>query len=50
MPDIYKIPAEGGEEIRLTDAPGLNDGPEFSPDGQFIYFNSTRAAKCSYGA
>ncbi|HEX4350828.1 MAG TPA: biopolymer transporter TolR, partial [Verrucomicrobiae bacterium] len=28
--DIYKIPAEGGTEIRLTDAPGLNDGPEFS--------------------
>lgn len=43
--DIYKIPAGGGEEIRLTDAPGLNDGPEFSPDGQFIYFNSSRTGK-----
>jgi Tol biopolymer transport system component len=40
--DIYKISADGGEEIRLTDAPGLSDGPEFSPDGQWIYFNSTR--------
>jgi len=36
--DIYKIPSAGGEEIRLTDAPGLNDGPEFTPDGKFIYF------------
>ncbi|HEY5551562.1 MAG TPA: biopolymer transporter TolR [Opitutaceae bacterium] len=41
--DIYKIPAEGGEEIRLTDSTGLNDGPEFSPDGKYIYFNSTRS-------
>jgi Tol biopolymer transport system component len=43
--DIYKIPAGGGEEIRLTDAPGLDDGPEFSPDGKFIYFNSSRTGK-----
>lgn len=43
--DIYKIPAGGGDEIRLTDAPGLNDGPEFSPDGKFIYFNSSRTGK-----
>jgi TolB protein len=43
--DIYKIPSEGGEEIRLTDSPGLNDGPEFTPDGRFIYFNSSRTGK-----
>jgi Tol biopolymer transport system component len=43
--DIYKIPSAGGDEIRLTDAPGLNDGPEYSPDGQFIYFNSSRTGK-----
>lgn len=41
--DIYKISTDGGEEIRLTDAPGLSDGPEFSPDGKWIYFNSTRS-------
>ncbi|MFZ5495637.1 MAG: TolB family protein [Verrucomicrobiota bacterium] len=41
--DIYKIPAEGGEEVRLTSAPGLSDGPEFTPDGRWIYFNSTRS-------
>jgi TolB protein len=44
--DIYKIPSDGsGEEIRLTDSPGLNDGPEFTPDGKYIYFNSTRSGK-----
>lgn len=41
--DIYKISVDGGEEVRLTDAPGLSDGPEYSPDGQWIYFNSTRS-------
>lgn len=41
--DIYKVPANGGEEVRLTTAPGLDDGPEYSPDGKFIYFNSTRS-------
>ena len=40
--DIYKIPIEGGDEVRLTDAPGLDDGPEYSPDGRYIYFNSSR--------
>jgi Tol biopolymer transport system component len=41
--DIYKISADGGEEVRLTDSAGLSDGPEFSPDGNYIYFNSTRS-------
>jgi len=40
--DIYAIPVTGGDEIRLTVAPGLDDGPEFSPDGAYIYFNSER--------
>jgi Tol biopolymer transport system component len=40
--DVYKIPALGGDEIRLTTAEGLDDGPEYSPDGKYIYFNSTR--------
>jgi hypothetical protein len=40
--DIYAIPAEGGEEKRLTTAKGLDDGPEYSPDGKYIYFNSER--------
>ncbi|MBI4663985.1 MAG: TolB family protein [Verrucomicrobia bacterium] len=41
--DIYRIPAEGGEEVRLTDFKGLDDGPEYTPDGKYIYFNSTRS-------
>ncbi len=40
--DIYKISRLTGEEIRLTDAPGLDDGSEYSPDGKYIYFNSSR--------
>lgn len=40
--DVYTIPSEGGEETRLTNAEGLDDGPEFSPDGNYIWFNSVR--------
>jgi Tol biopolymer transport system component len=43
--DVYKIPAEGGQEIRLTNTPGLDDGPEFTPDGAYIYFNSSRTGR-----
>jgi TolB protein len=41
--DIYKVPATGGPEIRLTTTKGLDDGSEYSPDGKYIYFNSTRS-------
>jgi Tol biopolymer transport system component len=42
--DIYKTSSAGGAtETRLTDAPGLNDGPEYTPDGKYIYFNSSRS-------
>lgn len=40
--DIYTIPAEGGVETRLTDAPGLDDGPEYDSAGEYIWFNSVR--------
>ena len=40
--DIYTMPTAGGEETRLTTAPGLDDGPDYSPDGKYIYFNSER--------
>ena len=40
--NIYKKPIKGGEEIQLTHlAKGLADGPEYSPDGKYIYYNST---------
>jgi len=40
--DIYTISSEGGVETRLTDAPGLNDGPEYDSKGEYIWFNSVR--------
>jgi Tol biopolymer transport system component len=43
--DIYTIPAGGGAETRLTDAKGLDDGPDYSPDGKWIYFNSDRTGR-----
>ena len=43
--DIYGIPVAGGQETRLTDAEGLDDGPEYTPDGTFIYFNSNRTGR-----
>ena len=43
--DIYKIPVTGGDEIRLTSAPGLDDGPEYTPDGAYVYFNSSRSGR-----
>jgi Tol biopolymer transport system component len=43
--DVYTIPADGGEEQRLTTAAGLDDGPDYSPDGKFIYFNSERTGR-----
>jgi TolB protein len=41
--DIYTIPVEGGVEKQLTNEPGLDDGPEYSPDGRHIWFNSVRS-------
>lgn len=41
--DIYKIAVDGGDEVRLTTLGGRSDGPEFSPDGKYIYYNSTRS-------
>ncbi|MDR0541840.1 MAG: transporter [Dysgonamonadaceae bacterium] len=41
--DVYTIPADGGLETRLTTAEGLDDGPEFSPCGKYIWFNSVRS-------
>lgn len=42
--NIFTIPAAGGPDTRLTDLPAPHDGPEYSPDGKWIYFNSERAS------
>ncbi len=41
--DIFRIPSNGGDEVRLTTTKGVDDGPEFSRDGASIYFNSERS-------
>lgn len=38
--DVYAISVSGGEERRLSTCPGLDDGPDYAPDGGFIYYNS----------
>ena len=43
--DLYRMPAAGGAETRLTADPRHDDGPDYSPDGKWIYFNSSRSGK-----
>lgn len=40
--DIYVINADGSDEQRLTDSPGIDDDAAFSPDGTKIAFTSDR--------
>jgi Tol biopolymer transport system component len=38
--NIYRKPINGGAEVQLTQyKTGLADGPEYSPDGKYIYYN-----------
>ena len=41
--DIYTCDLDGKTETRLTDGEGHNDGPDYTPDGHWIWFNSTRS-------
>jgi Tol biopolymer transport system component len=41
--DIYTRDLAGGPERVLIHSAGVNDGPEYSPDGRWLYFNSTRS-------
>jgi hypothetical protein len=43
--NLYTIPAMGGADTRLTNTATPDDGPEYSPDGKWIYFNSELNAK-----
>jgi len=40
--DVWTISIDGGTPKRLTETPGLDDGPDYSPDGKYIYFHSYR--------
>jgi Tol biopolymer transport system component len=37
---ICTIPAGGGKEFRVTSGGGHHDGPDYTPDGAWIWFNS----------
>lgn len=41
--NLWACPAAGGAETKLTDGDWMDDGPDYSPDGRFVYFNSTRS-------
>jgi TolB protein len=43
--DIYRLPAAGGTEQQLTSNIHHDDGPDYSPDGKWIYINSDRSGK-----
>jgi TolB protein len=42
--NIYKKPVNGGPEVALTKhTTGLADGPEYAPNGQYIYYNANHS-------
>ena len=41
--DVYRLPAAGGEEQQLNADIHHDDGPDYSPDGKWIYINSDRS-------
>ncbi len=43
--DLFTLPTAGGPDTRLTDTSAPDDGPEYSSDGKWIYFNSELNAK-----
>ena len=42
---LATVPSAGGEVTYLTDGSYQVDGPEFSPDGAWLYYNSEAAAR-----
>lgn len=41
--NVWTIPSAGGADVQVTDDEFADDGSEFGPDGEWIYFNSERA-------
>ena len=42
--DIYTCPIEGGEEFKLTKDFDHSEGPNYTPNGEWIWFNGAQAA------
>ena len=40
--DIWTLPANGGESVRVTDDIHMDWNPTWSPDGKYLYFSSDR--------
>lgn len=38
--NLAAIPAAGGPDNQITEGVNEYDGPEYSPDGEWIYYNS----------
>jgi dipeptidyl aminopeptidase/acylaminoacyl peptidase len=43
--DIWMVPVAGGTPVKLTNAPGRDDTPHWSPDGKKVAFVSDRDGK-----
>lgn len=39
---VFTVPVDGGEPVQLTHGGGHKDGPDYTPDGNWIWFNSDR--------
>jgi Tol biopolymer transport system component len=42
--NVYTVPTAGGADTQLTDDAFPDDGSEFSPDGEWVWFNSERGS------
>lgn len=42
--NVFVLPSAGGDDVQLTDDDAPDDGCEYAPDGEWIYFNSERGS------
>ncbi len=41
--DIFRVSVNGGEPEQMNSNTGYDDGPEYSPNGKWIYYNTDRS-------